>query len=119
MNNNVLQSADTYTMSDFQKQQLAESYKKLYSKTIYENEKSDREKYNKRVYNLSLKTLFENFFTTWTHIVNEMTDLVYDNNNNKNFNNYIIILMKNERIIYVGIMFILLSLICYFIFLTN
>ena len=119
MNNNILQSADTYTMSDFQKQQLAESYKKLYSKTIYENDKTEKEKYNKRVYNLSLKTLFENFFTTWTHIVNEMTDLVYDNNNNKNFNNYIIILMKNERIIYVGIMFILLSLICYFIFLTN
>jgi hypothetical protein len=119
MNNNVLQSADTYTMSDFQKQQLADSYKKLYSKTIYENEKSENNKYNKRVYNLSLKTLFENFFTTWTHIVNEMTDLIYDDNNNKNFNNYIIILTKNERIIYVGIMFILLSLICYFIFLTN
>ena len=119
MNNNILQSADTYTMSDFQKQQLAKSYKKLYSKTIYENDKTEKEKYNKRVYNLSLKTLFENFFTTWTHIVNEMTDLVYDNNNNKNFNNYIIILTKNERIIYVGIMFILLSLICYFIFLTN
>lgn len=119
MNNNVLQSADTYTMSDFQKQQLAESYKKLYSKTIYENEKSESNKYNKRVYNLSLKTLFENFFTTWTHIVNEITDLIYDDNNNKNFNNYIIILTKNERIIYVGIMFILLSLICYFIFLTN
>ena len=63
MNNNVLQSADTYTMSDFQKQQLAEYYKKLYSNTIYENEKLEKEKYNKRVYNLSLKTLFENFFT--------------------------------------------------------
>jgi hypothetical protein len=119
MSNNILQNEDTYTMSDFQKQQLAESYKKLYSKTVYENEKTEQNKYNKRVYNLSLKTLFENFFTTWTHIVNEMTDLIYDDNNNKNFNNYIIILTKNERIIYVGIMFILLSLICYFIFLTS
>ena len=119
MSKNILQSPDTYTMSDFQKQQLAESYKKLYSKTIYENEKLDQEKYNKRVYNLSLKTLFENFFTTRTHIVNDITEIVYYYNNNKNFNNYIIILTKNERIIYVGIMFILLSLICYFIFLTN
>ena len=119
MSKNILQNEDTYTISDFQKQQLADSYKKLYSKTVYENKKSEREKYNKRVYNLSLKTLFENFFTTWTHIVNEMTELIYDNNNNKNFNNYIIILTKNERIIYVGIMFIFLSLICYFIFLTN
>ena len=50
MSKNILQSPDTYTMSDFQKQQLAESYKKLYSKTIYENEKSEQEKYNKRVY---------------------------------------------------------------------
>ena len=44
MSKNILQNEDTYTLSDFQKQQLADSYKKLYTKTIYENEKSENEK---------------------------------------------------------------------------
>lgn len=115
----ILEDASVYTLSDFQKLQLAKSYKKLYTNTILENEKREQAKYNKRVYNLSMKNLFENFFTTWTYIVNEMTELVYDDSNNKNVNNYIIILTKDDRIIYVGIMFILISLIVYFIFLTE
>jgi len=117
--NNILEDSSVYTLSDFQKLQLAKSYKKLYSNTILENKKREEQKYNKRVYNLSMKSLFENFFSTWTFIVNEMTELMYDDNNNKNINNYIIILTKNDRIIYVGIMLVLISIILYFIFLTQ
>jgi len=119
MRSDILEDASVYTLSDFQKLQLAKSYKKLYSNTILENKKREEEKYNKRVYNLSLKKLFENYFTTWTYIVNEMTTLMYDDSNNKDINNYIIILTKNDRIIYVGIMFVLISVILYFIFLTQ
>jgi len=116
---NILENAETYTLSDFQKLKLAQSYKKLYENTILENKKREEAKYNKRVYNLSIKTLFENFFTNWTYIVNEMTDLIYDPVNNNNINNYIIILTKDNRIMYVGMMFIIVSIICYFIFLTK
>jgi len=116
---NILDNAETYTLSDFQKLKLAESYKKLYENTIFENKKRQQEKYNKRIYNLSIKTLFENFFTNWTYIIDEMTVLIYDPENNKNINNYIIILTKDNRIIYVGMMMIFLSIILYFIFLTK
>jgi len=116
---NILENAETYTLSDFQKLKLAESYKKLYENTIFENKKRMEEKYNKRVYNLSVKTLMENFFTNWTYIINEMTDLIYDPTNNKDINNYIIILTKDNRILYVGLMFIFVSIILYFIFLTK
>ncbi len=116
---NILENAETYTLSDFQKLKLAESYKKLYENTIFENQKRQQEKYNKRVYNLSLKQLFELFFTNWTYIIDEMTTLIYDPANNKDINNYIIILTKDNRIIYVGIMFVILSLVMYFIFLTK
>ena len=78
-----------------------------------------KEQYDKRIYNLSIKNLFENFFTVWTQIINDMTTLMYDNDNNKSWNNYIRILTKNDRIIYVGIMFVLVGLIMYFIFLTR
>ena len=116
---NILESANTYTLSDFQKYQLAKQYEKLYTNTVLENKKREKEAYNKRVYNLSVKNLFENFFTVWTHIINDMTELIYDPDKNKDWNNYIIIFTKNERIIYVGIMFVLVALIFYFIFLTK
>jgi hypothetical protein len=121
MRKDILENANTYTLSDFQKLKLAESYKKLYSDTILENKKREKQQYDKRIYNLSLKDLFENFFTVWTHIINDMTTLMYDNDNenNRSWNNYISILMKHDRIIYVGIMFVLIGLILYFIFLTR
>ena len=119
MRKDILENANTYTLSDFQKLKMAESYEKLYSDSILENAKRKKEKYDKRIYNLSIKNLLENFFTVWTQIINDMTTLMYDNDNNKSFNNYIRILTTNDRIIYVGIMFIFLGLIMYFIFLTR
>lgn len=116
---NILENANTYTLSDFQKLKLAESYKKLYTNTVLENKKRQEAQYNKRIYNLSLKSLFEQFFTVWTHIISEITELIYDDNNNKDWNNYIIIFTKEGRIIFVGIMFVLVALIMYFIFLTK
>lgn len=119
MRKDILENANTYTLSDFQKLKMAESYKKLYSDTILENANRKKEQYDKRIYNLSIKDLFENFFTVWTQIINEMTTLMYDNDNNRSWNNYLRVLMKNDRIIYVGIMFVFVGLIMYFIFLTR
>lgn len=115
----ILEDVSTYTLSDFQKLKLAQSYQKLYKNTVEENRRRKEDQYNKRVYNLSLKSLFENFFTVWTNIVNETTQLAYDKSKNKEWNNYIIILTKDDRIIYVGIMFVIIALILYFIFLTR
>jgi hypothetical protein len=119
MRKDILENANTYTLSDFQKLKMAESYKKLYSDTILENANRKKEQYDKRIYNLSIKDLFENFFTVWTQIINEMTTLMYDNDNNRSWNNYLRVLAKNDRIIYVGIMFVFVGLIMYFIFLTR
>ena len=70
MRKDILENENMYTLSDFQKLKLAESYKKLYSDTIFENDKRKKEQYDKRIYNLSIKNLFENFFTVWTQIIN-------------------------------------------------
>jgi len=115
---NILENASTYTLSDFQNYKLAESYQKLYEGTALENKKREQNKFDKRIYNLSMKELFDNFFTTWTNIINEMTQLIFSDNN-KDFKEYIIILTKQQRIIYVGIMFILLSMASYFIFASS
>lgn len=116
---NIINSGSDFTRSDYEKMKIAESYRKLYEMSNMENGRRMKETYDKRVYNLSFKDLFDNFFTVWTSIINEMTVLVNDDSKNKDFRNYMIILSKEDRLLYVGLMMIVLSLMLYFIFFTS
>ena len=117
-NNNLLNNKSIVGLSDYQQLQLAESYKKLYSKTINENKKNINIKNDNKIYNISLKTLGINFFTTWTNILNDFIKLI-NNKNKKTFSDYIEIIVKNDRLIYVGIMFVLISLLIFFVSSTS
>lgn len=116
---NIINSGSDFTRSDYEKMKIAESYRKLYEMSNVENSRRMKETYDKRVYNLSFKDLFDNFFTVWTAIINEMTVLVNDDSKNKDFRNYMIILSKDDRLLYIGLMMIVLSLMLYFIFFTS
>jgi hypothetical protein len=52
MRKDILENANTYTLSDFQKLKMAESYKKLYSDTILDNAKRKKEQYDKIILKL-------------------------------------------------------------------
>jgi hypothetical protein len=72
----------------------------------------------KPIYNLTIKELYKNTLQTLIDIINDIVD-VYSKKDYINNNNYIFILYniftKDNRKIYVGIMFIILSFIIYFI----
>lgn len=119
MSKNVLESDTTFNLSDYSKLKLAESYKKLYENSILENQRREENKEKERVYNLSFKDLSVNFFTIYTNILNELTSLAHDKSKNKDFQNYFEIFTKGNRLVYIGIGFILLSMIIFFIFSTR
>ena len=116
---NIIPSNYDLSLSNFQELKLAEAYNKLIDKGKKENRNRQQEKYDKRIYNLSFKKISENFFSTWVTIIEDMTELINDDSNNKNFSNYINILIKDDRIIYVGIFLVLVSLFLFFIFMTK
>ena len=118
-NKNILEQDTEFNLSDYSKFKLAQSYKKLYETGILENKNRKTEKYDKRVYNLSFKDLFNNFFVVCTKILNELTELIHDDKENKTFRNYMIIFSKDDRLVYVGVGLILFSLIIYFISTTT
>jgi len=118
-NKNILDQGTEFDLSDYSKYKLAQSYKKLYENSILENKNQIKEKYDKRVYNLSFKDLFNNFFVICTKILNELTELIHDDKENKTFRNYVIIFSKEDRLVYVGVGLILFSLIIYFISTTT
>lgn len=116
---NIIPNDYALSLSDYQQLKLTEAYNKLVEKSKAINEENKKKKFDKRIYNLSFKEIGQNFFTTWVTIIEEMTELIYDKDNNRKYQNYMNILLKDDRIIYVGIFLVLLSLFLFFIFLTR
>ena len=115
--NNILKDKGQFTLNDYFQHKLAEQNKKLYNLSNINNTEESDKKYNERIYNLSLYTLGKNFTKVSLDVLNELVTFFYNiiNGNEKfNFNSFIIIFVKDDRLIYSGILFVLLSLFVYF-----
>ena len=110
---NILKDKFTLEKSDFQKLQHTEQQNELKSLQYQENEKAKIIKENKNIYDMSLKSLFINLSRVSVDLVEDLT--IYLNQKDKNLNKFFIIFTKGERLIYVGILFLLLSLSLWFI----
>jgi hypothetical protein len=111
--NNKTLSYDEYT------KYLENNY--LFFKNKKENAKLIKEHENKKLFNLSLNQLAKNFSNNFIHMLNDMVDLInkyYIEKTNKDDDSFIndlfLIFIKDDRLIYSGIFFILLSFFFYF-----
>jgi hypothetical protein len=95
----------------------------LFFKNEYENKKLVEEKENQKLFNLSLSQIGKNFANNFIKMLNDMVNLIDkyynasdDEKNNKNsfVNEFFIIFIKDDRLVYSGIFFILLSFFFYF-----
>lgn len=111
---NILKEDELYTLTDYQKLKLSEQYDKLYNLSRIENRKRYIENQKNLFYNLSINDLIVNFSNDMVEIVNELTTFIM-NDKNKNINNLMSIFVKNTRLIHVGLLFIIISLMLYFI----
>ena len=100
--------------NDYEKYKLNEEYNKLYTNSKIETTKLKEEKENNRFYNLSLKNVFDNLITTIVIIINELTIYIKDKDQKSN-SELLEIFVKNDRLIYVGIFLIIISLMLFFI----
>ena len=103
----------TINMSDFNKLKNAQQLNKLYSQQFNENEKLKEQKINKNLYNLSFHKLIENFSIVLMDIINDISAFI--NSNNKSINSFMIIFIVKERLLYIGILLLLISLALWFI----
>lgn len=94
------------------------------------SEKNRKKAVEKTVfYNLSLKQILDNFLLTWNDIINEIINLHTKMSKKKNtywWNNIkqilasiIDITTKGDRLIYVGIMLIIISFFIYFLLISS
>ena len=109
----ILKDEFTLEKSDFEKLKNAEQENQLNTLKYQENEKARTIKEDKRIYNMSPKVFLENLSKVSIDIVEDITSFI--NQPNRNINNFFIIFVKNERLIYVGTLLLILSLSLWFI----
>jgi hypothetical protein len=117
-NKQILKYDDKHIESQYSTNTLNnEEIIKLNKKQIAQKEMHNSN-YNNRLYNLSISTIFTNLSNTTIDIINELFN--YTNNNTKyEINKIMYIFTKDDRSIYIGVIFIILSLTLYFIDITN
>lgn len=114
---NILKDKNYINYDSYEKIMLSRQYNKLYKKTkdVYKQDLSIKE--NKRIYNLSLKDIANNFSNTILKLVNDLTIFVHQDN--KSINKLMLIFTEDDRLIYVGILLFIIALSIYFVDITN
>jgi len=107
--NNILKYNNLMSLREFDKMLIAQQYEKLYGMSrdanIEENEKFE----NNKFMNMSLNEIIYKFTNTMMQLINELPK-AYENDNVN-----LEMFTKDDRIIYIGIFFVLVSL---FIFIS-
>jgi len=111
---NVLNNDFLIDKTDYEKEKINQQYNTLYFNSFKDTLDLEKEKASTVIYNLSIKDIAQNLSKVLFKIINELTILHY--NTNSNVREYIEVFIKDDRLIYTGILFILLGLALFFIF---
>ena len=111
---NVLNNDFLIDKTDYEKEKINQQYNTLYFNSFKDTMDLKKEKSSTVIYNLSIKDIAQNLSKVLFQIINELT--VLHHNTNSNVREYIEVFIKDDRLIYTGILFILLGLALFFIF---
>ena len=114
---NVLNNDFLIDKTDYEKEKINQQYNTLYFNSFKDTLDLEKEKASTVIYNLSIKDIAQNLSKVLFQIINELT--VLHHNNNSNVREYIEVFIKDDRLIYTGILFILLGLAIFFIFVSS
>ena len=113
----ILKYPDMLTMTDYDKLMLTQQYDKLYNMSKKATKEAEQHKYESRIYNLSINEIAGVMTKTLIDIVNDIVQFI--NKEDKTMNDFVIIFMSNDRLVYVGIFVVIISFILYFIDLST
>jgi hypothetical protein len=113
---NVLKKKYTFDYTDYEKLKINEQYNKLYTNVYNENEKSIQINENKKIYNLSLSILATNTIKTSISLLNDLSIYFSKENDDKSINKLGYIITKDDNLLYVGILVLILA---FFLWIIN
>lgn len=116
---NILKDKFSVDYSDYEKLKIAEQYNKLYS-SIYEKNKSEIAiNENKKIYNLSLYELAIKSGKVYINLLNDISIYLSYDQKDKSINTLGLILTKNDNLLYIGILVLLISFFLWLIDITS
>ena len=89
---------------------ITRQYNKLYELSQDENNKKKEEYDNKKFYNLSFSQLGTNLSLTFMDMLNEFSIYMREEPEKRDINNFFIIITKEGRLIYGGLIIIIASI---------
>lgn len=114
----VLKDKFSKTMSAVDKRRLSEEYDKLYKFNYEINRVNNKIEDRKDFMNLSIREIIDKLASTLILIINDIIELYY-NPSNMRLENILNILIKDDRMIYSGVILIIISILLFFIFTTK
>ena len=93
--------------SNYEKIKLAQQYNQLYSNEYNVNKKNEIKYNNNKIFNLSLKDLLTNASFVYMKIISELSTFI--NKDNKNINDLGLIFTKDDRLLYIGLLVLIIS----------
>ena len=118
-NINVLKKNYTLNYTDYEKLKIAEQYNRLYS-NVYETNKSNIEiNENKKIYNLSLNELVNKSGGVYINLLNDLSIFFSKNNTDKSINKLGLIITKEDNLLYIGILILIIAFFLWIIQITS
>jgi hypothetical protein len=106
---NVLKKDYTLDYTDYEKLKIAEQYNKLYTNIYDSNKKSVIDNDNKKIYNMSLYSLAKKSSDVYIKLVNDLSNYFSNENPEKDINKLGLIITKDDNLLYVGILILILA----------
>lgn len=106
---NITKFNNLITLSEFDKMLIAEQYNRLYGKSKLANEQRNFQIEKNKLINMPLGEIANNFTATMAELIQELP-VEYDSNTIS-----IDTFTKNDRLTYIGILFILIGMFLYFV----
>ncbi len=110
---NILKFDNFLSYSDYNKNIINRENKILNQENTINNNLLNNEFNNNKIYNLSIKKIFTNLSNTIIDIINDLSDLF--NNNNITLNKFLNIFIINDRLVYIGVLSIIIAILLYII----
>lgn len=117
-NTDVLKKEYTLNYTDYEKLKINEQYNKLYSNIYDTNKKNIEINENKKIYNLSLYDLVQNAGAKYSILLNDLS-IYFNTDNNKSFNKLGFIITKDDNLLYIGLLVLVISFLLWLINITH
>jgi hypothetical protein len=118
-NQNILKKDYTLNYSDYQKLKISEQYNKIYNEVYQKNKEEIILNENTKIYNLSFNILLQNAGKVYISILNDLSIFFSDKNKDKTINKLGYIFTKEDNLLYVGLLILLLAFLLWLIDITK